>query len=340
MNDKELRPSTPEADEASGKEDPSEALASKLDALRPFVERTAKVTFDGQNVFMACLISSFVKSFEFVGLTSRIGDESALFLTASLRSIAEEIILLNHLANFCHEDRELVLVRLMELEVKQNARYQSRFFQTFRPFQPVMPERINDEKRLKNELRDFWRQNGWPKFQPKTSTVTPPTSEIAQKSSPRLLEVVYDFIYRLSSNSVHFRPGALLRMGWGPDMSHMTFSPKYLGRYYLTMCQVYGCYLLCLYFELFDKYLKPNQIESEAVVELRRHLLWIVRWPEMVTFEEMNFPAPSGQTLVSALLHGSYVRIMEGGFISGTEELRKLDREGRPLWPTYRLADS
>ena len=60
----------------------------------------------------------------------------------------------------------------------------------------------------------------------------------------------------------------------------------------------------------------------------------------MVTFEEMNFPAPSGETLVSALLHGSYVRIMEGGFIPGTKELLKLDQEGRPLWPTYRLADS
>ena len=123
-------------------------------------------------------------------------------------------------------------------------------------------------------------------------------------------------------------------------MSHMTFSPKHLSHYYLTMCQVYGCYLLCLYFELFDRILKPNQGESEAVVELRRYMLWIDRWPEMVTFEEMNFPAPSGETLVSALLHVSYVRIMEGGFISGTEELLKLDQKGLTLWPTYGLADS
>ena len=336
MKDEELRQTTPDADEAGGRENPSEALSAKLDPLRPFVERTANVTFDGQNVFMACLVSSFVKSFEFVELTSRSDDDSALFLTASLRSIAEEIILLNHLSGFNHDTREFVLIRLMELEVTQNARYQNRFFRTFRPFQPVMPERINDEERLKKELTDFWQQNGWPNFQPRTSTATPPTSEIAAKSKPRLLEVVYDFIYRLSSNSVHFRPGVLLRMGWGPDMSHMTFSPKHLSHYYLTMCQVYGCYLLCLYFELFDRILKPTQGESEAVVELRRYLLWIVRWPEMVTFEEMNHPAPSGETLVSALLHGSYVRIMESGFISGTQELLKLDQKGLPLWPTYR----
>ena len=128
-------------------------------------------------------------------------------------------------------------------------------------------------------------------------------------------------------------------MGWGPDMSHVTFSPKHLSPYYLAMCQVYGCYLFCLYFELFDRVLKPTQAEIEALEELRRYLLWIARWPEMVTFEEMNVSAPSGATLVSALLHGSYVRIMENGFISGTEELLKLDQEGRPLWPTHRLAE-
>ena len=125
MNDEEVRQSTPEADEAGGRENPSEALAARLDPLRPFVERTANVTFDGQNVFMACLVSSFVKSFEFVGLTSRSDDGSAFFLTASLRSIAEEIILLNHLSGFRHEKREFVLTRLMELEVTQNASYQN-----------------------------------------------------------------------------------------------------------------------------------------------------------------------------------------------------------------------
>ena len=204
MKEEELRPTTPKADEVGAREDPTEALATRIDPLRPFVERTANVTFDGQDLFVACLVSSFVKSFEFVGLTSRSSDDSALFLTASLRSIVEEIILLNFLYDFRHEEREFVLVRLMELEVAQNARYQNTFFRTFRPFQPVMPERINDEERLRNELRDYWRQNGWTKFQPSRSTVTPPTSDIAAKSEPRLLEVVYDFIYRLSSNSVHF----------------------------------------------------------------------------------------------------------------------------------------
>ena len=313
-------------------------MAARLDPLRPFVERTAKVTFDGQNVFVACLTAAFVKAFDFAELTSRIGHDSALYLTASLRSIAEEIILLNHLSGSCDKEREFVLIRLMELEVAQNARNQNIFFGTFSPFQAVMPARAIDEELLKNELRDFWQQKGWSKFQPRSTRWTPPTSEIAAKSNPRL-DAVYGFIYRLASNSVHFRPGALLRMGWGPDMSHMTFSPKHLGPYYLTMCQVYGCYLLCLYFELFDRFLRPNQNETEAVVELRRYLLRLGRWPEMITFEEMNVSAPSPRTPVSALLHGSYVQIMEGGFISGAEELRRLDQAGLPLWPTHRPSD-
>ena len=338
MDHEELSQSAPEAGEAS-REDPSEVLAAKLNPLRPFVERTAEVTFDGQDVFLACLISSFVKSFEFVELTSRLGGDGALFLTASLRSTTEEIILLNYLSDFCHEERDFVLTRLMALEVAQNIRYQNTFFRIFRPFQPVMEGRISDEERLKNELIGFWQQNGWPKFQGASSFV-PPTREIAQKSEQSLLEVVYDFIYRLSSNAVHFRAGALLRMGWGPDVTHMTFSPKHLSRDYLMTCQIYGCYLLCLYFELFDNFLKPNESETEAIVELRRYLLWIARWPEMLTFEEMNVSSLPRHTLVSALFHGSYVRIMEGGFISGTKELLRLNQDGLPLWPTYRLSDS
>lgn len=328
-----------EQDEATGEGDLSAALTAKLDPLRPFVERTASVTFDGQDFFVACLVSSFVKSFEFAALASRSSGDGAFFLTASLRSIVEDIILLNFFAGSCHEQREFALTRLMEIEVKQNTRNQNAFFRTSRPFQPVMPERINDEKQIKEELSEFWRRNGWQNFLTKGATVTPPTVEIAAKSKPRLLGVVYDFIYRLSSNSVHFRPGALLRMGWGADRTHMTFSPRNFGGYFLAMCQVYGCYLLCLYFELFDDVLKPNQVENKALVDLRRHLLWNARWPEMVTFEEMNFPVPSEATLVDTLSHASYVEIMVGGFIAGTEELQRLDREGLPLWPTHRPAD-
>ena len=38
MNDEGLGQSTPQTDEAGDKEDPSGAMAARLDALRPFVE--------------------------------------------------------------------------------------------------------------------------------------------------------------------------------------------------------------------------------------------------------------------------------------------------------------
>ncbi len=57
------------------------------------MERTAGVTFDGQNLFLACLVSSFVKSFEFAALASRSGGDSAPFLTASPRSPSTSEIL-------------------------------------------------------------------------------------------------------------------------------------------------------------------------------------------------------------------------------------------------------
>ena len=70
--------------------DQSEALAKKLNPLRPLVNRTATVYFNANNTFAWCLASSFVKAFEFVELTTRCEHGDALFVASSLRSITEE----------------------------------------------------------------------------------------------------------------------------------------------------------------------------------------------------------------------------------------------------------
>ena len=65
-----------------------------------------------------------------------------------------------------------------------------------------------------------------------------------------------------------------------------------MGHYHHEVIHVYGTYLFCLYFELFQELIEPNEQEKEAIEELRDHLQRIFRWPEMVTFEEMNLPVP------------------------------------------------
>ena len=302
-------------------------LASKLDPLRPFVERTATVRYGTKRLFSSILKASFVRAFEFIDLASTQESRSAFFLVPALRSITEEIILLRFLSRFPHEVSHQTLDNMFNLMAAETLHNQEAFFETFRPFQPVLRSAniaSMDIQKVRHELRSFWRNNGWPNL----NRDTPPTREIAERSDPELLHVVYDFIYRIVSDAVHFNPRALLRTGWGNTLRETTFSSRNMGDYYLAMCRVYGSYLFCLYFEFFGQFLRPNQEVKSTVRELRKHLLSLHRWPEMITFEEMNVDVPL-PTLPSMLLYRMHDAIMTDGFISGTKQIIALRKNQR-----------
>ena len=296
----------------------SESLATKLDPLRPFVERTATIHRPTRRLYSSCLRASFVKSFEFVDFATKQQSDNAFFLAPTLRGITEDVILLRFLSRFPHQSRQEVVRNLMNFNVHRKLEEQTSFFSKFRPFQPVLPLSNISQAKFSDALRSFWQANGWPSFNGRD---VPPVRQIAERSDPGILEVVYDFIYRLTSDVVHFSPQVLLRSGWGKAPVCATFSSRNMGSYYLTLNQVYGSYLLCLYFELFGLFLRPDKEEKAAVVALRKLLLQIFRWPEMVTYEEMNVPVPRPPVVPNLLIHGAYTLIMEKGFISGAKEL-------------------
>ena len=270
--------------------DHTQSLAATLDALRPLAERTGTTHFDAQSLYSACLSSSFVRAFEFAELSTQHEPEHAFFLVPALRAIAEDAIVLRFLSMFLPEDREMVLRNLLVVELEDRLRDQETFFESRRPLQPVLGPAANtvDIEHRKEELDSFWRNNGWPAFNQTKNRRShkPSMRELAAKSEAEFLTVVYDFIYRLTSAAVHFNPQALLRLGWGPTapsastLSNVTFSSKNMNPYYLAVSQVYGAYLLCLYFDFFDGFLKPSSNEKIAVARLREHLLHMPRWPE------------------------------------------------------------
>ena len=303
-------------------------LTTKLDPLRPFVERIATVRYANKKLFSSILRASFVRAFEFVDLVSTQKSISAFFFAPALRSITEDIILLRFLSRFPHEVRQQTLNNMLDLIAADALYKQEAFFQTFRPFQPILPAASMDiQKTIKHrdELRSFWQNNGWPNL----NRSMPQTRQIAEKSDPEVLHVVYDFIYRMTSDAVHFNPHALLRLGWGDVPREATFSTRNTGRYYLSMSCIYGSYLLCLYFELFSNFLKLNQKEKAGVVGIREYLLGIPRWPEMITFEEMNLDLPRHRSLSDRLLYAIHHVIMKDGFISGTKQMIALRENQR-----------
>ena len=214
---------------------------------------------------------------------------------------------------------------MMAFGLQEKLEWQDTFFRTFRPFQPVLPPTGVDKEEIAKRLHSFWQGNGWPSL--RSNRAVPPVRQIAEKSDPGLLEVVYDFIYRLTSDAVHFSPQILLRSGWGDTPIETTFSSSHMGPYYLAVNQVYGSYLLCLYFEFFGEFLGPNQEEENSIAKLRKYLLEKPRWPEMVTFEEMNVPDPLANCNI--ILHATLTLMMEekssimaeNGFISGAKQI-------------------
>lgn len=299
----------------------SRTLSEVISPLRPFVERTSVVRSPMENVFSSCLKASFVSAFEFVDIASKEEVGSAFFLTPALRRLTEDIIYFRYMSDRPEQARERVIRDMMELEVMRNLKHQDSFFSRFRPFQPVIGEQEVDIRKIEENIRLFWKNNGWRL----NNRVSPSVKDIAKASDPGLLDIVYDFIYRLASGAVHFNPQVLLRSGWGDkSMEEIKVSPGNMGRYYVSLNKIYGSFLLCLYFEFFGQFLRPRQEEKVIVKELREYLYGF-RWPEMVTFEEMNIDVPKPpkpQFMPTALIHAMYcVVLTEKGFMSGLRDL-------------------
>ena len=300
-------------------------LAEKLEQFRPLIERVSTVEIIDAQYFQCYLISSFVKAFEYAVLTTEQEASSAFFLTSALRSTTEDLIFLNYLSKLSQDERELALGAIVRLETSDALKYQNEFFGRFRPFQAVIPTGAINTQKVDQSLRKIWRDNGWPNF-PNRGNSKPPTREVAQKSDRGLLEVVYEYVYRLSSNAVHFRPSTLLRQGWGKTPDKFTFSSKNYSDYHLKLCQVYGSFLFCLYFELFGDFIGTEENDSQSVIELRQYLMYQFRWPEMTTFEEMNIPIRSSEVdenTLSEFYDEIVVETILEGFISGARKTLK-----------------
>lgn len=303
----------------------SKTLSEVISPLKPFVERTSIIRSPKKKLFSSCLKASFVSTFEFVDIASKEEISSSFFLTPALRRPTEDIIYFRFLSRHPHKVREKILMDMMALEVMRNLKRQDSFFSRFRPFQPVIKKQKIDIDKIEENIRLFWKNNGWPNLKDR---VSPPIDQIAMKSDPGLLDIVYNFIYRLTSGTVHFNPQILLRSGWGDrSMKKIRVSPGNMDLYYTSINQIYGSFILCLYFEFFGRFLRPRQEEKMMVKELREHLQSKFRWPEMVTFEEMNIDVPEPKFWPTALIHSMYSVIMtENGFISGAKKLRDMDK--------------
>ncbi|WP_437954407.1 DUF5677 domain-containing protein [Sorangium sp. So ce119] len=265
---------------------------SHLQALMPLAERIATYRFANKATFPLCVRGAFSKCFEFVQQAYSRKEEYIpyFFIVPSLRGICEDLIVLGFIRHMPTTDRNELLQLLLEHELMDRVAQQKTFFESAHPSQSVInipfPRTI---EMVEGKIRSIWQRHGWPNL---TKGVMPQTRQLAERIRLDVLGPLYDYLFRLTSGTVHFNPQAIFRTGWTNKPPFFKFSTRHFDVYHRELSRVYGTYMLCTYFELFGSILRPTATESTHVQGLREALLMEPRWPEMVTWEEMNIKPP------------------------------------------------
>jgi hypothetical protein len=240
--------------------------------------------------FKCALRASFVRAYQFAAYCNKIKVEDAnqgsFYMAGALRGSCEELIALKYISQLLPELRDEVIEIEMLSAVDKAAREQIAFFKKERRSQQVFQPYWNLQVISKKQDRLVEIAKGtrlW-KPHPKKKNL-PNIAEMAQKLG---MTEVYNFLFRVTSDVVHFNPRISLRNGWGPDPSNGKFSTDNFAKYYLEFCQVYSVSLFTMFARAFAADLSLTTGFQATVTELENDLQNLPVWPPALTSEEMN----------------------------------------------------
>ncbi len=244
-----------------------------------------------EELYEAVVAAALAKCVEFniiVNRTRRHEDED-FSLVSGLRGICEDLIYLSYISRFERTDRSELIHILMNLNLAEGLDAQSDFFKVNNPFQPVLRSTKGSASSgesaslaARREFRSFWNGRG-------SSRRDGPT--IREMATSVGLNSTYNYIYFAASNFSHFNPQSLLRMGWGSAVGPFKFSMKNINSYYKSLSSFYGSVLFIGFYSAFELGYFSTDCNSE-VEKILEIISGIHRWPELVTFEEMNQKPP------------------------------------------------
>jgi len=264
-----------------------------IDELKVEIETIGNRNLEEDGLYKITVAAALVKSYEFMKLCANHDADSKVYFTlGSLRGICEEYIVLSFLKDLAPEERDKAIGATMSLKVQESLKRQKLFFDNERSFQPIIqPNNKNEEliEKYKQDLKDIGERTGaWSK-----KTSMPKIHSMAEALS---LGDFYKYFYTLSSETVHFNPRILLRMGWSEkdDMENFQFSTDNFSNYYKEDGRVYSALLFIRFGFKFKTLLGLSSEFKDVAMKLEEKLKDILRWPEPVTFEEMNKEGPKG----------------------------------------------
>ena len=258
-------------------------IANILEGLEKIVTDYTGGSLEYDGSFACALKAGLAKNYE---LNRIIFDDenpvNPFALTPVLRGLCEDIIGLKYISTFDLSDRNeaialLVLESTFEFIEKQKA-----FFASFHPNQLILGrnDALEQAQKLRQELAKFKKKYNW-----KTRKDWPTIREMAETTG---LLALYDYLYAVTSSFVHFSPRNLARMGWGVTEHTMRFSTSNFVEYYNAFNQFYGIFLFITFCTSFCSLLGSKEEFKLPVTKLIEILDAETRWPELVTWEEMN----------------------------------------------------
>ena len=280
----------PQKNKAAAKKPKS--LSAHLRALEAEALKRSSYDMLSEGVYAGILKNGFIKSFEFAAYANRKRprhvDEGAFFMASALRGICEDLIALKFLHQLPRPLRdEVVMIDVMLANIK-TSNEQAKFFKEVRPFQPVLT--LQNDVTAINKMKDRLTEIGGTSGLWKVEKKLPPIEQMANAVG---LKATYDYFYRVTSDTVHFNPRIELRNGWGKSPDKSRFGAKNFSRYYLFFSQVYSIFLFNAFCHSFKEELGLDDQFMKDLSGLEGTLNKINRWPEALTFEEMNRPSPN-----------------------------------------------
>lgn len=264
---------------------------------------TGKYDIPREGLFRCALRASFVRAYQFALYCNKIegakADEGAFFMASALRGTCEDLIALKFIRRLNRKERDEVIAIEMAMAVEKAVVEQTKFFRKKRPFQPVLTA-VEDTAFLDTQ-RARLHQIGTTSGLWKTEKKMPPIEQMAIKPGMR---ETYAYFYRATSDVVHFNPRISLRSGWGENPERGEFNMANFAKYYAEFCQVYSVLLFTMLARAFAKDLKLSKPFRTRLTLIEKELGGVLRWPEVVTFEEMNKRPPGFMTrLLAKVVH-------------------------------------
>lgn len=237
------------------------------------------------NINKALIIASYSKILEFNLLVSKkTSEKAAFFLSPSLRGICEDFIVLKFLKKHKIIDANILLRAYFQKDLAESVEKQKVFFRKMHPQQVVLD--LKNSKALREKslgvIKDELQKIGL-----RSEREAPSVNMMAVDAG---LTKLYDYFYAAASQMVHFSPHNLNRLGWSTadNPGQAYFSTINFYKYYNLFNRFYGSYLFVLFSKTFRKDIGIPANAWKLILKIEEQLSLESRWPEIVTFEEMN----------------------------------------------------